>query len=78
MGSRSGGIAERAADLRQASFIEPTVHHTAIDSPTIGTQFASPDVMVAAFVMKHEHAHGFGLTPQQCWIENQQAGVGYR
>ena len=47
-------ITERAADLIEARFIEPTTFDTLINGPAVCPQFAIANIVMAAFMMEHE------------------------
>jgi hypothetical protein len=70
MCGRSPSIAEGAAHFVNALVIEPAFRNTLSDRPAVGRQLIASDVVVPAFVMEHEEAHGVRVLIELIWIEN--------
>ncbi|MBO0763532.1 MAG: hypothetical protein J2P50_02910 [Hyphomicrobiaceae bacterium] len=69
---RGGGssVAEGAAHLLDALVVEPAFRNALFDRPAVGRQLIASNMVVPAFVMEHEEAHGVRVLIEPIRIEN--------
>ena len=65
----AGTVPERSADRREPLAPEPAVAHALRHGPAVGPELAAADILVPAFVVVHEQAHGIGPAVELARVE---------